>query len=73
MENFITVHDAAIQWNISERQVQNLCSSGRIPGVSRIGRNWIIPKNASKPSDARIISGKYLNWKKNNCDERTQK
>lgn len=64
MDNYMTVHEASIKWGVSERQVQHLCSSGRIVGVLRIGRNWIIPKDSSKPSDGRLTTGAYVNWRK---------
>ena len=45
--------EAAVKWGISERRVQKLCEAGRIPGVSKIGYMWLIPKNAEKPKDNR--------------------
>jgi len=44
---------AAEKWGISERRVQILCSQNRIPGVSKIGYMWLIPKDAEKPTDKR--------------------
>ena len=44
---------AAKKWNISERRVQKLCEENRIPGVSKIGYMWLIPKDAEKPADGR--------------------
>lgn len=61
MRDFMTVQEAATRWGISERQVQILCKTEKIPGVSRIGRNWIIPIEAEKPKDGRVKSGKYCN------------
>lgn len=29
------------------------CSDGRIPGAEKIGRVWLIPKDAEKPKDKR--------------------
>lgn len=49
MNGYMTCKEASIKWGISERQVQAHCKNGRIPGVSRIGRNWIIPENTQKP------------------------
>ena len=47
-------HDReAKKWEISERRVQKLCEENRIPGVSKIGYMWLIPKNAEKPKDNR--------------------
>jgi hypothetical protein len=45
--------DAAAKWGISERRVQKLCEGNRIPGVSKFGSMWMIPKEASKPADGR--------------------
>jgi predicted site-specific integrase-resolvase len=50
MKGYMTAQEASKKWSISQRQVQVLCKNGRIPGVSRIGRNWIIPENAMKPT-----------------------
>ena len=61
MRDFMTVQEAAIRWGVTERQVQMLCKNERIEGVSRIGRNWLIPIDAEKPKDRRIKTGKYCN------------
>ena len=53
MFEYMTVQEAAKQWNISERQVQKLCKANRIEGVIHLSRVWLIPKNAKKPVDAR--------------------
>jgi excisionase family DNA binding protein len=50
---FISVKDAALLWNISERRVQKLCADKRIQGVQRFGKSWMIPKDAVKPTDPR--------------------
>lgn len=36
-----------------------MCSAGKIEGAVKFGREWAIPKEAEKPADARIRSGKY--------------
>ena len=56
---YISINQAAKKWGISTRRVQVLCAQARIPGACRIGNMWAIPKNAQKPGDARIRSGKY--------------
>ena len=50
---YMSCPEAAIKWKISERRVQKLCEENRIPGVSKIGNMWLIPKDAKKPTDAR--------------------
>lgn len=51
--DYISAPEAAKKWGISERRVQKLCEENRIPGVARISRMWLIPKDAEKPVDAR--------------------
>ena len=50
MEGFMTTKEAAEKWNISVRQVQNHCKSGRIKGVLRVDTNYLILKDAMKPT-----------------------
>ena len=49
--------DASI--GISERRIQTICNEGMVPGVIKFGHAWAIPKDAVKPVDKRIKSGKY--------------
>ena len=57
---YMTIKEAADKWGISIRRVQAICNSGTIPGVVKFGRAWAIPKNADKPKDKRVKSGKYV-------------
>ena len=50
---YMSCPEAAEKWGISERRVQILCKQNRIPGVSKIGYMWLIPKPAEKPTDGR--------------------
>lgn len=54
----MSVKEAAAQWSLSERWIQKLCEEGRIEGVQRFGRSWMIPKSAKKPHDLRIKNHK---------------
>ncbi|MEE1009981.1 MAG: helix-turn-helix domain-containing protein [Agathobacter sp.] len=65
MEEYITVQEAAEQWGLSVRRVQTLCNENRIEGAKKFGTIWAIPKDASRPKDGRLKSGKYTNWRKN--------
>lgn len=56
---YISVKEAAEKWGLSTRRIQVLCTGGRINGADRIGNMWVIPKDAKKPKDARIRSGRY--------------
>lgn len=54
MIEYISAPEAAKKWHISERRVQKLCEENRISGVVKFSRMWLIPKDAEKPTDARI-------------------
>lgn len=43
--------------------VRRKCIAGRIPGAVKIGRNWLIPKDAPY-EDYRVTSNKYTDWRK---------
>ena len=51
--DIMSVKEASERWNISERWIQKLCEEGRIEGMQRFGRSWMIPKEAQKPADLR--------------------
>jgi hypothetical protein len=50
MNGFISAKEAAALWDISERQVQKLCTEGRIEGVKRFANSWAIPQDTKKPT-----------------------
>ena len=50
---YMSCAEAAGKWGISERRVQKLCEGERIPGVSKFGSMWLIPKDVEKPTDRR--------------------
>lgn len=60
---YMSVSETAERWSVSTRRIQILCNEGRMPGAIRIGRTWAIPDDESKPTDARIKSGKYIKSK----------
>ena len=59
MRENISALEAAKKWNLTSRRVTVLCSEGRIPGAQFIGKTWVIPADAEKPTDARVKNGKY--------------
>ena len=60
---YLSIKQTSEKWNISVRWINDLCKAGRIPGATKIGSLWVIPKDAEKPADARIKSGKYIKEK----------
>jgi hypothetical protein len=55
---WLTPEEAGDKWGIRARRVQALCSNGRILGVVRKGRMWLIPQDAPKPIDGRTKNAK---------------
>ena len=58
MKGYMSVREASYKWGVSESRVHKLCQAGRcqagrVPGVSRFGRSWVIPTDAEKPCDPR--------------------
>jgi len=63
MKEYMSVKETAKKWRISDRRVQVLCATGRIPGAFKCSSVWLIPKNSSKPE--KLPSGpKKMNSKK---------
>lgn len=54
MFDYMSVKETAQKWGLSERRVQILCSTNRIPSVVRVNHIWLIPKDAEKPIDGRL-------------------
>ena len=52
--DYIKVSKVAENWGISPRRVRILCAEGKIPGVIRKGKLYMIPENAIKPADGRL-------------------
>ena len=57
---YIKVKDAADKWGISPRRVRVLCAEGKIEGVVRSGKLYLIPENAAKPMDKRRAKSDVL-------------
>ena len=60
MNDYMTLREVSEEWGIGARRINTLCVEGRIEGATRIGNMWVLPRDAKKPDDARIKSGKYV-------------
>lgn len=60
MVDYITVKQAARMWGISDRRVRLLCAEGKIGGILRKGRSYLIPADTLKPADGRSMRGKSI-------------
>ncbi len=61
--DILTIKEASNAWGISIRRITVLCNEGRIIGAKKIAGVWLLPKDAKRPQDARIKSGKYKDWR----------
>lgn len=46
------------KWGITSRMVTIYCKEERIPGAIKKGNLWLVPSDATKPSDQRKNNGK---------------
>ncbi len=60
-----TIKFFAEKWELNPRTVRKMCADGKIDGAIKLGRDWMIPIDTSRPVDGRITSGEYVNWRKN--------
>ena len=51
--DYLTTIEMSEKWGISARRIALLCKQGRIAGVVKKGKTWLIPKDAEKPEDKR--------------------
>lgn len=51
---YLTSAEMSEKWGISSRRISLLCAEGRIDGVIKKGKTWLIPSDAQKPVDARF-------------------
>ena len=58
--DYMTTIEASKLWNITIRQVQSKCDNGKVEGIIRIGRMWLIPKTTHKPIDGRTKEAKNM-------------
>lgn len=49
---YITVRQAAQEWNISVRLVQKYCAQGKVPGAKKTAARWAIPRGTARPQPA---------------------
>lgn len=73
MEGYATIREIAERWGLTNRRVQKMCEEGKIPGVTKFGRAWVLPADAVRPVDERLTTGEYKDWrKKYSRSERSQ-
>ena len=72
IEGFSTVKDIAEKWGVTPRTVQTLCAEGKVEGATKFGDVWAIPVDAEKPTDGRVTTGEYRNWRNRESKKKTR-
>lgn len=47
--------------------IRRMLINGTLAG-QKIGKQWVLPKDTAFPTDRRVKSGKYRNWRKQSCN-----
>ncbi len=55
---YMNIAETAEKWGISARRLQTLCANGKVEGVTRFGKVWMIPKSTQKPVEGRTKASK---------------
>ena len=55
---WMTIGETSKLWGVTIRQVQYLCTDGKIEGAQKLGNQWVIPKGTVKPIDGRTKEAK---------------
>ena len=63
MSDFYTVSQFANIYGKDPGNVRRLLINGQLKG-EKVGNQWLIPKNTEYPTDKRIKTGAYRNWRK---------
>jgi predicted nucleotidyltransferase len=63
MEGFYTVAEFSKITGKDPGNIRRMLIYGKLLG-EKMGNQWVIPKDAKYPSDQRVKSGEYKNWRK---------
>lgn len=67
-KNYKSLKQTAEEWGISVRRLQTLCANGRVTGAIRLGRDWMIPQEATRPIDARTKQSREIQAQQKSFD-----
>lgn len=67
MTKYLSVSEYCTLHVLDPGNVRRYIANGRIEAV-KIGKQWAIP-GGTPPTDKRVKSGKYRNWRKTENDE----
>ena len=63
LQDYIPIAQYAEKIGITANAVRRKCIRGALPGAVKVGRDWLVPRDAEYP-DNRVKDGKYIGWRK---------
>lgn len=60
----LMVKNTAEKWGLTIWGVRILCMKGKFEGATKFIDMWVIPVDVVKPTDSRVTTGEYKNWRK---------
>ena len=66
MKDVITTQQAADKWGVKQKIVIQWIDRGRLK-AQKFGPVWMIPANAEKPKDKRLVENPVRNRRKTKC------
>lgn len=64
IDGYLSINEVAEKWEVTPRRIRAMCIEGKIEGAAKLGRVWAIPVDTERPSDGRITTGEYKDWRK---------
>lgn len=65
LQGYLTVNEVAEKWGLTPRRIRTMCMNGQIVGTLKLGHEWAILSDSERPTDGRVTTGEYINWRKN--------
>lgn len=62
-DKLVSLPEYAARIGKAPTSVRQKCQLGTLPGAVKIGRNWLIPADATY-IDNRVKTGEYKDWRK---------
>ncbi len=58
LNNYASTKEKAKEWGVQWISVIKYLQTDRIPNAIKVGNTWLIPKDATKPKDKRLVENR---------------
>jgi len=62
--DYLTTIEAAEKWGVATATIRLWAKEGKLPGATKAGRDWLIPIDAERPKDGRLVEKPIRNRRK---------